>query len=188
MGEIKPGYARVTDILKPYSNFDMIPKEILEHKKEIGTEVHQAIYDYSKGIPESFEHPESEFYFISFLKWYKEFEIKFIENELRLYDEELRITGGIDAVIKFPHENSLVLVDWKTVASMTKPMSISWEMQGTFYHHLLQVNGYKTLSGRFLFIQLSADGDIPRVKKFEFDQKTMADCHAALQVYKRFHG
>lgn len=185
--EIKPGYARVSDILKPYSNFGKIPPEILENKRRIGTTVHNAIYMHSQGIPMFLDDPRADMYFKSFLKWFGGFEIKFIANELRLYDEELKITGGIDAIIRFPNEDKIVLADWKTALCVTKQTALSWELQGTFYHHLLQVNHYEEVADRFIFIQLDDEGYLPRLKQFEFSTKIMAKCLSALDMYNHFH-
>ena len=42
-GDIREGYLRVSQILKPLSNFDGIEKDVLERKADIGTAVHKAI-------------------------------------------------------------------------------------------------------------------------------------------------
>lgn len=182
MEEIRPGYTRVSDIIKPWNDFSGIPLEVLERKKNIGTEVHKAIQAFNECIPVQYEG-DGEEYFTSFLKWMRETKVNVKYSELRLYDDTLKITGGIDALVQFPNEGNLVLVDWKTTASYTKKTARMWELQGTFYHYLLTKNGNEDLSDRIVFVQLNPDGKLPKIREFVYSPDTMALCAAAVELY-----
>lgn len=184
---IKPGYARISDILRPWINFEKIPPEVLEHKRIIGTQVHEAIYLYNECLPQMCFSSDAEGYFDSYLEWTSDSKAKIIQSEQRLYDDQLKITGKYDSLVKFPDEDEYVMVDWKTSSSFTRETGITWHLQGTFYHYLLQYNDVPNISNRFLFIQLDPKGKRPKVREFEYTVEMIGNCMAALQVYRLYN-
>lgn len=185
--EIKEEYTRVTDILRPWNNFDKIPPEILENKKNIGTEVHDAIFLYNQAVPIMPLRSDVGGYFESFLLWIESSHARVMQSEERLYDDYLKITGKFDGLVKFPDEDDKVMVDWKTSATYTKDIALSWALQGTFYHYLMRKNDFRNISNRFLFIQLDPHGKLPHVREFEFSTELMGVCNAALVCYRHYH-
>lgn len=184
---IKPGYTRISEVLRPMHNFDHIPPEILENKRQIGEELHEAIYLYNECIPIASLREEVVPYFDSFLLWMKGTNAKIISNEKRLYDEGLKITGKYDSIVKMPYDDDLILVDWKTTASYNADVSEVWAMQGTFYHHLVAMHEVPMISNKILFVQLSPKGKAPRVREFQYSLDLMAKCRMALKYYRFYN-
>ncbi len=187
--EIKPGYTRVTEILKPWNNFDGIPKDILEAKRQIGVKVHDAIRTYYDGFPVEPLQSDVGPYFDSFLEWQNATKGRTgrIAPETRFYDDSLMITGSPDAILRIPDRDNLVMVDWKTSASYTKKMGTTWSLQGTFYHHLLLYNEVPNVDTVFWFIQLDPHGKMPKVREFEYTTEGMTSCIAALHMHKLYN-
>lgn len=185
--EINPKYIRVTEILSPLSDFSMVPEQVLENKTRIGTEVHNAIELYLSGFPYLLSD-DAKSYFESFLHWHEDSNVRVVTNflEERYYDDELMITGKIDALVRFPDDELLTMCDWKTTASCTVDIKRSWELQGTFYHYLLKKNEVQNINDRFLFIQLSKEGKKPRIREFEFTESNMKACRDAVKYFRHY--
>lgn len=186
METIKPGYTRVSDILKAWENWDAIPQETLERKQKIGTEVHEAIHMHNCCLPVMVS-PEAEPYFESFLKWKETTGAIITKSEERLYCDEVHITGCPDAIVKMPYEDLPMLVDWKTSSSFTKPMARIWALKGIFYLMLLKYNGVVSLNTRYIFVQLDPDGKRPHVREFFYSEKMLTSAIEALNTYRYFN-
>jgi ATP-dependent exoDNAse (exonuclease V) beta subunit len=184
---ILPGYTRVTEILRTWNDFSKILPEVLEHKRQIGERVHDAIDQHNRDliVDPYFEGRE---YFNSFLLWLATTGATVVQSEKRMYDDYFMITGKIDALVQFPHEDKLILVDWKTSASCDKKTALSWQMQGTLYHYLLTKNHTSDdVSDKFLFVKLSDEGALPRLKEFSFEPRNMAYSASAIETYRYFN-
>ncbi len=171
-------YARVTSVLRPFSDYGHIDKAVLANKCRIGTEVHQAIAD---DIDRAFPlvGPDTDGYFTSFSKWKHRLNPQFIYSEQRYFCHEKMITGQIDSIIQFPGSDEIVLIDFKT---STQASPVVWPMQAHLYHYLLHSNGIK-VSNRFLFLKLDKYGNYPVVFQYEFDANTHARCMLAIKEY-----
>jgi hypothetical protein len=185
--DIKPGYTRVTEMLSPWNNFDGIPAEILEAKRVLGTEVHELIRMFNECIPLVVVSGKKAPYFQSFLSWMLETKVSVRQNEVRLYDDQLMITGQIDALVKFPEKDDLIILDWKTSASYNKKTGLSWALQGVFYHYLLTQNSTSNLSNTIMFVQLSSKGEMPKIREFEYSTELMRKGTAVLEAYRYFN-
>jgi hypothetical protein len=171
-------YARVSDIIKPFSNFSGIDEAVLKAKAELGTQVHKAISDdIEGGFP--LPGPKGSGYFESYMRWKGHLLPSFSMAETRLYCDEKMITGQIDTLVQFPGENGLVLVDFKTSAQESP---VVWPMQAHLYHHLLLQNGINVTS-RFLFVKLDKEGGVPLVFHYNFDPNIRAKCMKAIDLY-----
>ena len=184
MDKIKEGYDRVSDIVSVPGMFDMIPLEVLENKARIGTNVHEAIHMDFLGFVSDLAEDEKGYY-DSFLEWKTMTKTSVSMSEDRFYDDNLMITGAIDGLLRFPHEDNLVAVDWKTSATCTKAISDTWRAQGGFYHYLLKQNHVHNVSHRYLFVQLNPKGKLPKVKEFLFTQDIMNECLSLLNNYRQ---
>lgn len=184
--EIKDGYTRVTEILKPWNDFGGIPVEILENKRQIGVELHEAIDLHNSCIPCDVRE-EVQPYFDSYLEWQSASGAKVVANENRYYDDVLKITGQIDVLLKYPESNELVMCDWKTTHTLTPKGRVSWELQGTFYHYLMRQNDVPNIGSKFIFVQLNNKGKMPKTFEFEYTTDNMAICHSALVVYRKYN-
>jgi len=162
-------YARVSSVIRPFSDFSHIPEEILERKKNIGIEVHKAIEDdITFGFP-MFSIPASGYY-QSFKRWQTRLTPIFKYSEKRLFCPEKMITGQIDTLVQFPGESDCVLIDFKTSAQESP---IAWPMQAHLYYHLLIRNKLPAFP-RFLFVRLDKNGNLPKVHSYKFDANIMA--------------
>jgi len=175
---IKDGkeYARVSEILRPFSDFSHIDPEVLAHKCRIGTQVHEAIADEIKGeFP--FLRPDSYGYFKSFLAWNNEIKPHFQKSEERYYSEKHMVTGQIDALILLGSRLPF-LIDFKTSASEGE----SWTLQGHLYAMLLEEAGVK-IQDKYLFIKLDKNGMLPRVFEYKFDFNLRSKCLNAIDNF-----
>lgn len=183
MEEIKKGYTRVSEIVSVPGMFDMIPPDVLENKVRIGTNVHEAIHmDFLGFVPDLAEDEKG--YYDSYLAWKEMTKASIAMSEDRFYDDALMITGAIDGLLRFPYEDNLVAVDWKTSATCTKAIGDTWRAQGGFYHYLMEQNHVPNVSKRYLFVQLDSKGKLPKVKEFLFTQDIMNECLGLLNNYR----
>ena len=182
--EIKPGYTRISRILGQFTSFDHINPDVLENKKNIGTNLHKGIQaELEDGFPFSIGQAEKG-YFESWMKWKDAVHAEFERWEERLYDDALKLTGKFDALVRLPNQTLPTLIDYKTSAS---PSHKTWEMQAHFYHYLLMQNRFTMLSDRFLWIQLNKHGFFPNVHIYTWNEDMMNKCFQAVYSYYRLH-
>jgi hypothetical protein len=191
---IKEGYTRVSDILHVWSKWDDMPargKEQAERKRRIGIRVHEAIHMFNNFIPTIFGHDDeedaAEKYFESAIKWMQQLKVDVVGDEVRLYDDTLMITGGLDALVHMPGEEGLILVDWKAASTYNKQIALSWSLQGAFYSHLLRHNKYAELTPRMLFLQLDNEGGLPKLREFTFTPALLDQAMLLLKAYRVFN-
>lgn len=178
---IREGYTRVSEILAQWDRFGGIDPDVLAKKAALGTAVHNAIGADSSDIYMPLEDAEKG-YFESFQKWKKLVSAEVVEAEVRLYCEQLKITGCIDALVKLPITDQLVIVDYKTSVSESEKI---WPMQGAFYHYLATRNGRKP-SPNMMFIKLNKDGLHPKVYTYFFSTHLMNVCVSAYTTFMYF--
>lgn len=180
MQEIPSRYIRVSEILARLQNFDHIDINVLEAKQLLGINVHEAI---SMSIKDDFPciSRKELGYFNSFQKWRKATNPVFTLSETRFYDEDLMITGQVDALVNFPNDSKNVLIDFKTSVSESP---LIWPMQGHFYHYLLLKNNLPEIAERFLFIKLDKNGEMPKVFEYRYDENTMNRCKHEAKIYR----
>lgn len=175
---IKDGkeYARVSEILQPFSDFSHIDPEVLANKCRIGTRVHEAIAAEIAG-----EFPildEASYgYFKSFLAWKHELKPSFQQSEQRYYSEKHMITGQIDCLALIGSRVPF-LVDFKTSASEGE----SWPLQGHLYAMLLEEAGLK-IQEKYFFVKLDRAGFLPKVLQYRFDFNLRSKCLNAIRMY-----
>ena len=171
-------YARVSDVLKPFVDFQGISEEVLNRKAALGTRIHDAIHQEIKGeLP--VVRVEEQGYIHSFYKWRAALEPTFIESEVRYYCDTKMITGCIDALIKLKGEEKAILIDFKT---SVQESPVVWPLQGHFYHYLVSKNLHQ-LSPRILFIKLDRWGALPKVFSYTFDTNLMNRCFQAVDEF-----
>lgn len=171
-------YARVSDVIAPFANYQGISPRLLEYKGAKGTNVHESIYEYiTEGIPWSL-WDDCRGYFDSFLEWEKIVKPEYVEMEERYFNDEKRLTGKPDNIIKMKVDGELVLVDWKTSVQENK---ITWPMQAHLYHYLLKP--FKKISSPFLFVKLNRYGHPPMVFSYNYDKNFEIKCLQAVDDY-----
>lgn len=171
-------YARVSDVIRPFSNFGHIDRAVLENKARIGTEVHEAIASDISG-----EFPvvgkDGEGYFNSYLKWKETINPVFSKSEQRYFCDTLMITGQIDSLVFLPGEELPILLDFKTSANESPT---TWPMQAHLYSYLLHVNEVPAAL-RFLFLKLDKYGNLPTAFSYHFDQKIHNKCMSSIESF-----
>ncbi len=192
MSEIKSGYTRISEILARLKDLTKINKLVLHEKANIGTEVHSNIHSELVGCPTMFDefpirhHMTGQIlfdkqgnerwekrgvgYFRSWTEWQNKVNPQYLIMEDRYYDDELMITGQVDAVAVI--DGQVSLLDYKCSYS---PDLIVWPMQAHFYWYLLHKNGIE-ISNKFVFLQLKKDGSYPTVHEFIFDKNILSRC------------
>lgn len=180
MTEIKPGYTRVSSILGQWNHLAHIPKHILDNKCRIGTNVHEKIAAEIEGIYLELEMDE-EPYFHSWEQWNEQKNCEIVQTEKRYYDERLKITGQLDALLV--QNDKLYICDFKTSAS---PNLLMWQLQATFYHHLCKPH-HENLAREVIFLKLSKEGHQAIEYIFEPTAEVWKVCEAALQTYHYFN-
>ena len=187
-------YVRVSDILARLQNFSTIDPDILANKAAIGDEVHAAIYKDVNNENVTLSTQRAEAYFDSYKLWHSEEKPIYLMMETRLFDDNLMITGQMDALID--HKDGPILIDYKTSA---KPNEKIWCMQAHFYWYLLHTNKMN-VGNRMRWINLKQkkvpivddDGEPirddwntiqyqyiplkPKVHEFNFDPKVLQEC------------
>lgn len=171
-------FARVSEILRQFSDFSQIDPAVLANKCRIGTNVHEAIAD---DIEQRFPCPDADAmgYFNSFSAWNDQLKPVFLQSEQRYYDHEKMITGQIDALIRLRGWNLPVLVDFKTSAQESKE---TWPMQAHLYNFLLKANGI-AVNPTYLFVKLNKMGRLPEVFEYAWDQNIHAKCMNAIDHF-----
>lgn len=171
-------YVRVSNILKKFHNFSFVKEDILKNKAEIGVGVHCAINDFILGKSPNPRQVEMG-YFNSFLQWKNGLVPQFMQSEERYFDEEKKITGQIDALIKIEGHSSNTLVDFKTSSHESPEV---WEMQANFYFYLLKKNGID-VSSNILFIKLDKRGSIPKIFYYKYQPSVLKKCLVEVDLF-----
>jgi hypothetical protein len=153
---------RVTEILRAYTSYDQVPKEILERAAARVTTVHALCAGIAKGnwIPDGMIGDEHIGYVNSFRKWASAQVQKFIVVEKRYTDEQLKYSGQLDFVV-LGTNNELYLVDLKT---SSKPQK-TYPVQMAAYDHLLK-NNHVQVKGAML-VYLDKNGEFPEIHYLE---------------------
>jgi len=183
MEDIKPGYTRVSEILSQWDRFGHIDKEVLQRKAQIGTNVHKAIEDHHNDMCPILEKAE-EGYFESYKKWFESTNPQILNLEKRFYSDSMMITGQVDAIIRFPHSEDSILVDFKTSASESPKI---WPLQAGFYRMLAEENNL-VLSDRLIFLRLKRDGQAAHVHEYVYSKSLHRICISALVCYRHLNG
>jgi hypothetical protein len=141
--EIKPGYTRISDILKPFTNFNHIDKNILANAADRGTRVHDYCNAYANNIFLADIDEDCQYYVNAFIDWYDLNCVKLLYSEKRLYHDLYKITGKFDLIVKIKNTEENILIDIKTPVIESK----TWPIQ---------------LGGYCMLIKESMDMDIHR--------------------------
>lgn len=133
-----------------YEYFGLSKEQIIEkwkHGTQLGTDLHNQIDNFFKGIEP--ETKSKEFGF--FLKYISENPVDFWRSEMRIYHEELDIAGSVDLITK--NKNGEVdLIDWKRSKRIDKHgfnhKCVSHEglthvPDSNYYKYAFQLNMYK---------------------------------------------
>ncbi len=130
----------VTEILKPWSNFDGVRQEVLEAAADRGQRVHAACHAYVMGL---FDNPGEDVqgYVDGFKSWFDRSIDNVFGAEIELWGSEFSPFNGIvghpDLIAKMKGEETLTLIDIKTPLTFI-PI---WNVQLSAYKALAVDNG-----------------------------------------------
>lgn len=141
---ILPGYARVTEILSPWTNFDSIPPDVLRNAADRGTRVHAHCEHYANlaqlyacGMFDM-SSVESDClpYVLSYTQWFDENVEEVYLQEERIYCDEHLFCGKPDCIVRLKNDKPghLTIIDIKTPQSP----SLSWMLQLGAYQYLVE--------------------------------------------------
>lgn len=175
-------YPRVTEILRAFSSFESVPKDILERAAARGTAVHALCAGLAKGawLPDIMIDEEFSGYIASFKQWAAMQVSKFVTIEKRFTDEDLKYSGQLDFVI-LGTDNELYLVDLKTSARPQK----TYPVQMAAYDHLLRKHGVNVKGA--MLVYLNKDGDFPEINLIEDLSEETYVFMAALDCWHYFN-
>lgn len=124
-GEVVPS---VTQILKPLTNFDGIPPEVLRRKAALGTAVHRAVELHEQGdLDEESLHPMVAARFAAYLLWKAESGAAIKATEQKVWHPTLRYAGTLDLIAEI--NGAEWLIDIKNSAEF----SPVWALQTAGY-------------------------------------------------------
>lgn len=107
----------VTQILAPLYDFDRIPRDVLDRKRQIGVALDALIeLDLKDDLDESSVDPSLEGYFRAWRLFRKEKDFKPLETQKRVVSLKYRYAGTPDAWGYMG--NHIALVDWKATYAM----------------------------------------------------------------------
>jgi hypothetical protein len=151
-------YPRVTEVLRGYTSYDQVPKEILEKAAARGTSVHALCAGIAKGawIPDGMIGDELIGYVNSFKQWAAAQVSQFVVVEKRYTDDDRRYSGQLDFVI-LGSDDHLYLVDLKTSARPQK----TYPVQMAAYDSLLRK--HKIVVKGAMLVYLKRDGAFPDI-------------------------
>lgn len=174
--EKKPreNYARVTNVLYPFSGLDTIPAEVVAHAAERGTKVHQICEGIISGLGELGVDDETRPYVESFKKWWT-LGHEVVEMEKRFWDDTLQLTGQVDLILKTP--DGLILVDLKTSSRPSK----TWPAQGSAYAYLAKKAGYDIK--KVFFLHLNKYGNQPTLYEYPVDDSFFLSIYRTWQHF-----
>jgi len=136
----------VTQVLKPFSGYENIPRDILEQAGIRGTRRHAASSSIALRVPILHKNPDDAGYIRSFSEWFSRYVVRPILVSQRLFDPALNFSGEPDFILELvpgmiPElgDGDLVVVDLKPEWTQARP---PWAAQCAAYLHLAQVNKY----------------------------------------------
>lgn len=170
----RENYLRVTHVLYPFSGLQAIDPDVVANAARRGTKVHQICEGIVQGLGEIGVDDETWGYVESFKKWWGD-GLNVEAMEERFWDDELRLTGQVDFIIRT--ESGLAIVDIKTSSRPSK----TWEAQGSAYAFLAKKAGYDIK--KIFFLHLNKHGKEPKLYEYPVDDSFFL---AILRVFKHF--
>ena len=176
-------YLRVSEILSPFTGIEFVSDELLNPAADRGTKVHECIEDrLNMKLTDSLIDQDCLPYLDSFdMFWHSSshiFDGCKMELEKRFFDDNLQITGKVDAIFFKPGRT--YLLDWKT----SSRFQTHYYLQGAAYQHLARINGYNNVD-EVLFVHLKK-GKKPTTYKDSNPKKSLDLFLKCLELFRYF--
>jgi hypothetical protein len=159
--DIPPGYARVTEVLEPYTSFDGIDSAVLKKAADRGTRVHKYCELYVQNLLIEKVDGECKPYVDSFIQWFDSMVKEVWVSEMRLSCSKYFISGKLDLIVTLKGDTTETLVDLKT----PQQASQSWQLQTAAYRYLIRVSQGIDITRRVCLI-LDKEGKLPRLVEY----------------------
>ncbi len=172
---------RVTEILKAFTSYDQVPKDILERAAARGTSVHALCAGIAKGnwIPDGMIGDDLIGYVRSFRKWQEAQVKRFVIVEKRYTELANQYSGQLDFVVEAT-DHKLYLVDLKTSSRPQK----TYPIQMAAYNMLLRQNDVHVAGA--MLVYLDKDGEFPDIHFLEDMTEEYGVFQSALECYQYF--
>ncbi len=176
------GTPRVTEVLRAYTSYEHVPREILDKAAARGSSTHALCAAIAKGgwIPDSMVPEELQGYVTSFKEWSLAQVREFIIVEKRYTDTVADYSGQVDFVVR-GNDGELYLVDLKTSA---KPQR-TYPVQMAAYDRLLQRHDIHVKGA--MLVYLDKFGQFPDIDYLEGMIKEYHIFLAALDCWHYFN-
>lgn len=184
--DIPEGYARVTDVLKPYSGLDGIDDRVLARAADRGTRVHDFCELYIRNLLIEEVDQDCKTYFEAFKEWYDLCVDEVIMIEERINSAAYKLSGKFDILCILKGDDFPTIVDIKTPQNS----SSTWPLQTAAYRILLREER-DIVANRRGCLMLPNDYPTKRTAKFlEYNQHERDEelYLQALQLYRYFKG
>lgn len=135
--EIPEGYVRVTQLLQPYNGLEKIQPETLANAAERGKRAHAYCELYAQSMLIEEVSDDCKGYVESFKRWIELVKPEILSLEERIVNEQYKVTGKYDMIVKLPGSSDKILVDIKTPLSPNR----TWPLQTAAYHWMLSSKG-----------------------------------------------
>jgi hypothetical protein len=180
MGRLdKNSFPTVTQVLGVYSDYSKINPTVLSYAADRGTRTHKYCAAIAKGVWTGPIDNDCLGYVESFKDWFDAYVNKVLLVEEELVDEDHQFVGHPDLIVDMEAEG-IVLIDLKTPL-VRQPL---WEGQLGAYLSLAKKNGYPVKKAGSL--QLSAEGNLPKMTWFEDAGRAFVAFLSALNAYRYF--
>ena len=177
--DIPPGYARVTEVLKPYTSFDGIDPIVLAKAADRGTRVHKYCELYTQNLLIEKVDEDCRPYVNSFIRWFDAMVEDVWVSEMRLSCSKYLITGKLDLVVTIKGDLAETLVDLKT----PQQASPSWQLQTAAYRYLMRASQGIDIPRRVCLV-LDREGKLPKLVEYTNHE---ADERLFLNAVELFH-
>ena len=174
---------RVTEALKPFTDFSMIRPDVLDYASERGTVIHKACANYANGIYVIQNHwpPDYAGYFNSFTEWFDKYVDEVVATEIELKDDTYGYVGHPDLLCIIIGDTKVTLVDLKTPVAELR----TWKPQCAGYRYLA-IKKYDI--GRVGSLRLKPDGGRAIFTEYTDERADFAAFLNALMIAKYFNG
>ncbi len=182
--EIPDGYARVTEVLAPFCNFDHIDPKTLANAADRGTRVHDYCELHALGLFLPELDADCKNYVEAFKEWFDLMVTDVLETETRLNSPTYRVSGKFDMLVKLKGDEGLTIVDLKTPASP----ALSWQLQTAAYRLLLKECKGIPADRRISLMLPKHPGGLVKVCEYTDHEKDEALYIKAIELFRFFNG
>lgn len=173
--ESKKDYTRISTILQPFTGLDKIPQDIVEKAADRGHKVHKICESIVLGFGDLGVDEQTKPYVDSFKQWL-EMGHDIYQIEQRFFDDDLKITGQVDLLLKC--KENVLIIDLKTSYKPSK----TWPIQGAAYAYLARKNGLPV--NQIQFLHLSKAGKFPKIYEYPLNDKLFL---SVVETYNHFY-